>query len=270
MDATEERNQVVVHANYEAFVFLLILFSIANSLLLLLLQNEEARSVVRIMEGAISVFLLADFTQRLIHAHHRTRFLFRYHGWLTLIGSLPLPGVRLLRLIQPLSLARAIHQQELQEMGSVVVRKRAQTTLLFVVLFTVMMIETASILILSVEQQLPTANIRTGFDAIWWSIVTVATVGYGDFYPTTERGRIIGLLVIFSGVGLFAVLTGFLADWFRRPRQFGRRLRMKTNDKYEAVSEMRRLLDMEQQAHQQRISELQEQLDEIEAALRRG
>jgi hypothetical protein len=48
--------------------------------------------------------------------------------------------------------------------------------------------------------------------------VTLATVGYGDKYPVTTPGRVIGVVVIVVGVGLFSALTSFLAQWFIRPR----------------------------------------------------
>jgi voltage-gated potassium channel len=54
---------------------------------------------------------------------------------------------------------------------------------------------------------------------VWWTIVTTATVGYGDKYPMTTAGRTIGVFVMIVGVGLFSVLTSFLAQWFVRSRQ---------------------------------------------------
>lgn len=52
------------------------------------------------------------------------------------------------------------------------------------------------------------------WDGVWWAIETVTTVGYGDIYPKTTAGRIIGIVVMFSGVGFVALLTGTLAQRF--------------------------------------------------------
>ncbi len=60
----------------------------------------------------------------------------------------------------------------------------------------------------------PHSNIRTAEDAIWWSITTITTVGYGDKYPVTTEGRLIAALLMGAGVGLFGVLSGLLASWF--------------------------------------------------------
>jgi len=72
----------------------------------------------------------------------------------------------------------------------------------------------ASIFILEVEENAPGSNIRTAEDAIWWSYVTITTVGYGDKYPVTTEGRIIAAVLMTVGVGLLGTFTGFLASWF--------------------------------------------------------
>ena len=51
------------------------------------------------------------------------------------------------------------------------------------------------------------ANIRNLPDAFWWAVQTVSTVGYGDVYPVTAEGRIIGIFVMFAGIG---ILTSFI------------------------------------------------------------
>lgn len=57
----------------------------------------------------------------------------------------------------------------------------------------------------------PGANITQFGDAVWWAVVTLATVGYGDYYPVTAVGRIIAILMIISGVGIFALMVATLA-----------------------------------------------------------
>ena len=58
------------------------------------------------------------------------------------------------------------------------------------------------------------ANIHSLWDGFWWAIVTVGTVGYGDRYPVSVAGRLVGLLLIFSGVGLMSLLTATIASVF--------------------------------------------------------
>ncbi|MFA7057122.1 MAG: ion channel [Candidatus Cloacimonadales bacterium] len=57
-------------------------------------------------------------------------------------------------------------------------------------------------------------NIKSVFDGIWWTIVTITTVGYGDYYPVTFAGRIIGIVIIISGFIIFSTFTAYIASSF--------------------------------------------------------
>lgn len=64
------------------------------------------------------------------------------------------------------------------------------------------------IVLVQVEKVSSDANIKSLYDGFWYSIVTLTTVGYGDYYPVTSIGKIIGLVVIFSSLGLLGFLIG--------------------------------------------------------------
>jgi voltage-gated potassium channel Kch len=76
-----------------------------------------------------------------------------------------------------------------------------------------------SILIVLIEAPVEESNIKTGSDAVWWSIVTVATVGYGARFPVTDLGRLIGTIMVVMGVSLFSVLTSYIATQFMARRK---------------------------------------------------
>ena len=92
-------------------------------------------------------------------------------------------------------------------------RERTQGALTAAAIIAVLMVIFSSIAILQVEDD-PSSNIKTAEDAIWWSYVTITTVGYGDRFPVTTEGRIIAALLMTVGVGLFGTFTAFLASWF--------------------------------------------------------
>ena len=84
-------------------------------------------------------------------------------------------------------------------------------------LMGILVLEFGSLWILNVEQYAPGANITSASDALWYVIVTISTVGYGDRFPVTNRGRWIGAMIIIVGVGIFGTFTGFLANVFLSP-----------------------------------------------------
>jgi hypothetical protein len=62
------------------------------------------------------------------------------------------------------------------------------------------------------ESVSPDANIHTGWDSFWYSIVTITTVGYGDRYPVTVGGRITAMFIMFMGVGIIGALASILSS----------------------------------------------------------
>jgi voltage-gated potassium channel len=74
------------------------------------------------------------------------------------------------------------------------------------------MITFSSIAILQFENA-PDSNILTAEDALWWSYTTITTVGYGDRFPVTTEGRLIGVALMTVGVGIFGTYTALIAAW---------------------------------------------------------
>jgi voltage-gated potassium channel len=219
MNQPAEEKELVVNINYEIFVLALVVMSLVNWVLILLMRPTPAQDqVVWIMNVGLSVFLLLDFAYRLWQHPQRWRFVGQRGGWMLLLGSLPLPFAGILRLIWTWLAMRRLRNSDFRQMSKIVVQRRAQSTLLTAVLAAVIMLEVGAVFILDAESASTQANIHTGIDALWWNIVTLATVGYGDKYPVTTAGRVIGVIVIIVGVGLFSALTSFLAQWFLRAR----------------------------------------------------
>ena len=77
-----------------------------------------------------------------------------------------------------------------------------------------------------VEHEHTGANITNLANSFWWAVVTIATVGYGDYYPVTAAGRIIAIFMMLSGIGIFATFVSMLAH--RRLQRAELRLKSKT------------------------------------------
>jgi hypothetical protein len=222
MDKSGEERELVVNVDYEFFVSALVVMSLVNWAYILFLHPDSAQAeVLWIMNAGLSIFLLLDFVMRVWRQPHRRRFLGRGGGWIILLGSLPLPFAGILRVLWLWLAARRLRSSDYRQMRNIVVQHRAQSTLLGAVLAAVVVLETGALLVLKMENTASGANIRTGIDSLWWSIVTLSTVGYGDKYPVTTPGRVVGVIMIIVGVGLFSALTSFLAQWFLKARAAG-------------------------------------------------
>jgi voltage-gated potassium channel len=93
-----------------------------------------------------------------------------------------------------------------------VLRNRGQYAFSFTALMALIVVSVASILVLQFESSAPDGNIKTGGDALWWAVVTLCTVGYGDYTPVTTLGRITGTFVMFAGIGIIGALASILAS----------------------------------------------------------
>ena len=95
----------------------------------------------------------------------------------------------------------------------------ARSTLIGTSFLALLVVVAGSALELQFEANAPHANIHSGGDALWWAMVSIATVGYGDKYPVTTAGRITAAFVIGVGVVLFGVISSYLASTFIASRE---------------------------------------------------
>lgn len=79
------------------------------------------------------------------------------------------------------------------------------------------------------EYKQPGANITKLPDALWWAVITITTVGYGDYTPVSPLGRIIATIVMFSGIGIVVTLVTVIAQ--KRVERAQERLKSKTDGK---------------------------------------
>jgi voltage-gated potassium channel len=165
------------------------------------------------IDTGICFIFIYDFFYRLYCAKDKWRFL--KWGWIDLVSSIPAIGVfrfgRVIRVFRILRILRAFRSS--RRLIAFLFEHRAKGALASAVLIAIVMVIFSSITILICEKD-PASNIKTPLDALWWSLVTISTVGYGDKFPVTMEGRVIALMLIFAGIGLFATFTGFLASIF--------------------------------------------------------
>jgi voltage-gated potassium channel len=204
---------------YEIFILVLTVFSLLIMVALLLPLSPATIKLLTIYDNLICIVFLIDFGLNMARSHPKRGYFIGKRGWLDLIGSIPTFNflrfgslLRLARISRLTRVTRLLRGKKKRQLIDDVVKHRGQYAAFITVLLAILVLSISSVLVLQFESKSPTANITTGGQALWWSVVTITTVGYGDFYPVTTAGRITGVFVMFSGVGIIGALASILAS----------------------------------------------------------
>jgi len=199
---------------YEIFIGILSVLSIVNLVLLLAVDDASLDVVITAMNALFSVIFLGDFVYRLLTAPSQSNYFLRSFGWADLLASLPFPQFKILRVFRLVRVVRLLRSLGVRTIARTLVRDRAGSALFVLLLMGIFVLQFGSLFMLHLEKQSPDANITSGSDALWYTIVTISTVGYGDQFPVTSAGRFMGAFIIIIGVGIFGTFTGYLANLF--------------------------------------------------------
>ncbi len=120
--------------------------------------------------------------------------------------------LRLARLSRLARITRLLKGEQKKALVKDVLTNRSQYAAFITILLALIVLTVCSTLVLQFESKSPDAHITTGWDAFWYSVVTITTVGYGDYYPVTFWGRITGMFIMFAGIGIIGALASILAS----------------------------------------------------------
>lgn len=213
-----------------AFELVTMVLSIISMVIILLLQfvpfAGEQRQLLLHLDTSICVVLLGNFFYCLFGAHDKKQFL-KVH-WIDFIASIPAVEIlRYGRIIQVLRVLRILRAAD--DVVRHLLKHNKSTMLASLILVLLVVLGGSAFGVLITETGQPGANIETAGNALWWALVTISTVGYGEFYPVTTTGRLISSVVIITGVSAFAGISGLVASSLLTPRGQISRLPEQTN-----------------------------------------
>lgn len=171
--------------------------------------THSLRQTLADLETGVWVVFAAEYGIRLWLAPHKLRFVL--HNVLDLV-------VVAVPVLRPLRLARLARVARVGALTGVAGRQSHHRlhvdVAVQVVIIAAIIVFVGAVGVLDVERNAPGANIHTFPDALWWAISTVTTVGYGDKFPVTGQGELIGAAVMITGIAVIGVVTASVAGWF--------------------------------------------------------
>jgi voltage-gated potassium channel len=213
------------HGNaYNIFILVLTILSLAIMVVQLLPINVATYSLLNVYDNVVCGIFLIDFFLNLTKSPSKRDYFIGRRGWLDLLGSIPSLGffkysglLRLARLSRLARISRLLRGQNKKQLVDDVLQNRGEYAAFITVLAAFLVLTVTSALVLQFEAASPDANIKTGGDALWWALVTITTVGYGDRYPVTLAGRVTAFFVMIAGVGIIGALASILASMLVPP-----------------------------------------------------
>jgi len=200
---------------FQIFMLILSLHVVVSSLIRFVFTLPgNVTEILTSVDNIICLFFFSDFVIRFKQAENKLQFM--KWGWIDLLSSVPMvEQLQFIRIIRIARIIRAIqHIRSSKIVFTMIFEHRFKATFSLVSAISFVLVTLGAVGILLLEQDQTGSNINSGIDALWWSFVTITTVGYGDYYPVTTGGRIIAALLMTAGVGLFGTFTGFISSWF--------------------------------------------------------
>ena len=216
---------------FDSVVVVLIFISIGTfSLETLPNLSGNVAAALGLSELVLVVLFTIEYALRIALADDRWRFVRSFSGVIDLVAILPfyvslgvdlrsVRALRLLRLLRILKLAR--YNSAIARFQQAVVVAREE--LLVFLGIAMALIYLSAVGIYYFEHEAQPETFASVFHSLWWAVVTLTTVGYGDAFPVTLWGRMFTFVVLMAGLGVVAVPTGLLASARAQVREDERR-----------------------------------------------
>lgn len=181
--------------------------------------SPQTRIILQSIEWFSVIVFTLEYVLRIYVSRHKTKFIFSFFGIIDLLAILPfylsfgvdlrsLRWLRFLRLFRILKLAR--YNRALNHFSRAI--KSAKEEILLFIFITLILIYFSAVGIYYFENEAQPQHFSSIFDSLWWAIITLTTVGYGDVYPITVGGKVFTFFILMIGLGIVAIPTGIISS----------------------------------------------------------
>ncbi len=188
--------------------------------------SERSQTLLNIAEVIIVFLFTIEYALRVYVADRKTGYIFSFYGIVDLLAILPfylalgvdmrtLRALRLLRLFRLFKLAR--YNRAIDRFVNAFTIAREEIIIFAMV--TIIMLYLSATGIYYFEHEAQPELFASIFHSMWWAVVTLTTVGYGDMYPITVGGRIFTFIILIIGIGIVAIPAGLLASALNKVRR---------------------------------------------------
>ncbi len=192
--------------------------------------SDTVRDVLYMSETVIVAFFTLEYFLRLYWAQRKRDYVFSFMGVVDLLAILPfylflfMPGsvdarilraVRLIRLVRVFKLIRYV--DAVDRLKRAVQIAREEIIAFLCMAFFLIYVSAAGIWYF--EHPAQPEHIESVFDGLWWAIITLTTVGYGDVYPVTIGGKVFTMLILVIGIGIVSIPAGIIASALSKVRE---------------------------------------------------
>ncbi|MBQ0770072.1 MAG: ion transporter [Bizionia sp.] len=227
----KERIKAIIEINdntssrvFAFFIQALILLSVITFSVETLPELEpDTRFLLRIFETFSVVVFSIEYILRIYVSDKKLKFIFSFYGIIDLLSILPfyvalgvdlrsLRALRFLRLFRILKLVR--YNRAMNHFNAAI--KSAKEEILLFIMVTLILMYFSAVGIYYFENEAQPEHFSSIFDSLWWAIITLTTVGYGDVYPITVGGKVFTFFILMIGLGIVAIPTGIISSALTR------------------------------------------------------
>ncbi len=202
------------------FIQVLILISVITfSVETIPTLKPETRSILRSVEVVSVIIFTIEYLLRIFMTDKKLKFIFSFYGIIDFLAILPfylafgidLRSLRALRFLRLFRIFKLVRYNKAMNHFSRAIKSAKEQILLFIFI-TLLLIYFSAVGIYYFENEAQPEHFSSIFDSLWWAIITLTTVGYGDVYPITVGGKVFTFVILMIGLGIVAIPTGIISS----------------------------------------------------------